>query len=76
MGLRERLSKVMQILENAGSAGQQLREEEAGGEGGDASPAKQASQREARRREGMTAEDREWEQASQQRDRERRAPSR
>jgi hypothetical protein len=65
MGLRERLSKMMQLLENARSTGQQLREE-SGGEGG-ASPAEQATQQEARRRDAMTIEDREWEDASQHR---------
>ena len=75
MGLRERLSKVMQVLENTRSTGHQLREEAAAGDGGAASPAEQASQRAARRREGMTAEDRAWEQASQQRDRDRQAKS-
>lgn len=75
MGLRERLSKAMQFFKNARSTGQQLRKEAAGGEGGASSSAEQASQREAQRREAMTAEDREWEEASQQRDRERRAHS-
>jgi hypothetical protein len=68
MGLRERLSKVMQVLEQARSSGHQLREE-SGGEGGASSPAEQATQRETRRRDGMSTEDREWEQASQQRNR-------
>ena len=75
MGLRERLSKAMRFLENARSTGHQLREEEAGGEGGASSPAEQATQREARRHDAMTAEDREWEQASQQRNRDRQAHS-
>ena len=74
MGLRERLSKVMQVLERVRSTGHQLREEESGGEGA-SSAAEQATQREARRREGMTVEDREWEQASQQRNRDRQAHS-
>jgi hypothetical protein len=74
MGLRERLSKAMRFLENARSTGHQLREE-VGGEEGASSRAEQATHREARRHEGMTAEDREWEQASQQRNRDQQAHS-
>jgi hypothetical protein len=74
MGLRERLSKVMQVLESVRSTGHQLREEEAGGEGGASSPAEQPTQREAQHGR-MTAEDRDWEQASQQRNRDRQAQS-
>ena len=75
MGLRERLSKVMQVLESVRSTGHQLREEQAGGEGGASSPAEQPTQREARRHGRMTAEDRDWERASQQRNRNRQAQS-
>ena len=74
MGLREQLSKVVPFLENARSKGRELRDD-ATAEPGASSAAEQVSQREARRREAMTAEDREWEQASQQRHRERQARS-
>jgi len=72
MGLHDRLSKVMQLLENARSKGRELRDDEMA-EPGASLAAWRASHREARRGEGMAAEDREP--ASQQRDRERRTHS-
>jgi hypothetical protein len=75
MGLREQLQKVTQVFQRARSKGRQLREDDAGGAGDASSAAAQSSQREARRRGGMTAEDRDWEQASQQRNRDRQAQS-
>ena len=50
MGLRERLQQVAQVFQQARSAGHQLREDDAGGEGDASSAAAQSSQREARRR--------------------------
>jgi hypothetical protein len=76
MGLRERLSMVTQFFEKARSKGHQLREANEAGEPGAPSADEQSTQREARRRSGMTAEDQEWEQAGQQRDRDRQAQSR
>ena len=64
---------MTQFFQRARSKGHELRDEEADGEQATASAAEQSSQREERRRAGMTVEDRAWEQASQQRDRERRA---
>lgn len=75
MGLRERLQMVTQVFQRARSKGRQLREDDEGGEGEASSAAEQSSQREARRLGGMTAEDRDWEQASLQRDRDRQAQS-
>jgi hypothetical protein len=74
MGLREQLQKVTQVFQRARSKGRQLREDDAGGAGDASSAAEQRSQREARRSR-MTAEDRDWEQASQQRNRDRQAQS-
>ena len=72
MGLRERLQKVTQFFRKAATRGHQLRESD---EGSGSSAGSQSSQREARRLGGMTAEDRAWEQASQQRNRDRQAQS-
>jgi hypothetical protein len=69
MGLRERLTQVTQFFQKARTEGRRLMDEDAR----QASPDEQSSQREERRLGGMTAEDREWEQASQQRNRERQA---
>jgi hypothetical protein len=74
MGLRERLQMVTQVFRRARSKGLQLRADQ-GGEGEASSAVEQSDQREARRRGGMTAEDRDWEQASQQRNRDRQAQS-
>jgi hypothetical protein len=68
MGLRERLQKVTQFFQKAATRGHQLREEEARDEGAASSAGDQSRQREERRRGGMTAEDRDWEKASQQRE--------
>jgi len=74
MGLRERLTQVTQVFQRVRTKGHQLREDDEG-EGEASSAAEQSSQREARRRGGMTAEDREWEQASLQRNRDRQEQS-
>jgi hypothetical protein len=74
MGLRERLQTVTQFFQNAATKGRRLREEERG-ENDAPSAGEQIRQREERRRGGMTAEDQDWEQASQQRNRERQAQS-
>ena len=70
MGLRERLTQVTQFFRTARTKGRKLMDEDARRA---PSAEEQASQREDRRLGGMTAEDREWEQASLQRDRERQA---
>ena len=75
MGLRERLQKVTQFFQKAATRGHQLREEEARDEGAATSAGEQDRRREERRLGGMTAEDRDWEKASQQRDRDRQAQS-
>jgi hypothetical protein len=75
MGLRERLQSVTQFFQKAAVKGHQLREDEARDEGQASSAGEQSRQREERRLGGMTAEDREWEQASQQRDRDRQSQS-
>ena len=71
MGLRERVQMVTQFLQKAATKGHQLREEEAPDESHAPSVGEQSRQREERRLGGMTAEDRAWEQASQQRARDR-----
>jgi hypothetical protein len=75
MGLRERLQNVTQYFQKAATRGHELREEEARDEGAASSEGEQSRQREEQRLSGMTAEDRDWEQASQQRDRDRHAQS-
>ena len=75
MGLRERLQAVTQFFQKAATRGHQLREEEARDEGAATSADEQDRGREERRLGGMTAEDRDWEKASQQRDRDRQAQS-
>jgi hypothetical protein len=75
MGLRERLQTVTQFFQNAATKGRQLRQEDERGENDAPSAGEQTRQREERRRGGMTAEDRDWEQASQQRNRDRQAQS-
>jgi hypothetical protein len=73
MGLRERLQAVTQLFQKAASRGHQLRQEDERGENHAPSSGEQSRQREERRRGAMTAEDREWEEASQQRSRDRQA---
>ncbi len=70
MGLRERWTQVTQFFQKARTEGRHLMEEDARRA---ASAEEQVSQREDRRLGGMTAEDREWEQASLQRNRDRQA---
>jgi hypothetical protein len=72
MGLRERLQSVTQLLQKAATRGHELRQEDERGENG-ASSGEQTRQREERRLGGMSAEDRDWEQTSQQRNRDRQA---
>jgi len=72
MELREQLRAVTQVFQRARTEGRKLREE-ATGEREALSAAEQNQQRDEWRRGAMSAEDREWERASQQRDRERRA---
>ena len=75
MGLRERLQIVTQFFRKAATRGRQLRQEDEREENDAPSAGEQTRQREERRRGGMTAEDRDWEQASQQRNRDRQAQS-
>ena len=75
MGLRERLETVTQFFQKAASRGHQLRQDDARDESVASSDGEQSRQREERRLGGMTAEDRAWEQASQQRSRDRQAQS-
>ena len=75
MGLRERLQKVTQFFKKAATRGHRLREKEERDEGAATSGGAQDRQREERRLGGMTAEDRDWEQASLQRNRDRQAQS-
>ena len=75
MGLRERLQKVTQLFQKAATRGHQLREDEARDESTASSAGEQDRQRDERRLGGMTAEERDWEKASQQRDRDRQAQS-
>ena len=75
MGLRERLQSVTQFFQSAATKGHQLREDAEGDESAASSAGDQSRQREERRQGGMTAEDRAWEQASQQRNRDRQAQS-
>ena len=74
MGLRERLQRLTQFFQKAATRGHQLREE-ARDESSASSVEDQGRQREERRLGGMTAEDRAWEQASQQRNRDRQGQS-
>ena len=73
MGLRERLQSVTKIFQKAATRGHQLREEDERAENRASSAGEQTRQREQRRLGGMTAEDRDREQASQQRNRDRQA---
>ena len=73
MGLRERLQSVTQFFQKAATRGHQLRQEDDRGENHDSSAGAQTRQREERRLGGMSAEDRDWEQASLQRNRDRQA---
>jgi hypothetical protein len=75
MGLRERLQKVTQFLQRAATQGHQLRQDDPRDQSPAPSAGEQSRQREERRLGGMTAEDRDWEQASQQRNRDRQAQS-
>ena len=72
MGLRERLTQVTQFFHKARTEGRKLMDEDARQA---ASAEERVGQREERRLDGMTAEDRAWEQASLQRNRERHARS-
>ncbi len=69
MGLRERLTQVTQYFKTARTKGRRLMDEDERR----ASTEDQVSQREDRRLAGMSAEDREWEQASLQRNQDRQA---
>jgi hypothetical protein len=73
MGLRERLQSVTQFFQKAATKGHELRQSEERGENDDSSAGGQTRQREERRLGGMSAEDRDGEQASQQRNRDRQA---
>ena len=73
MGLRERWQSVTQFFQKAATRGHQLRQEDEPGSHHASSAEEQNRQREDRRLDGMTAEDRDWEQASQQRNRDRQA---
>jgi hypothetical protein len=75
MGLRERLQQVTKLFQKAASRGHQLRQDDARDEGPASSAGEQSRQREERRRGAMSAEDRAWEEASQQRNRDRQAQS-
>ncbi len=73
MGIRERLTQVTQFFRKARTEGRKLMDED---ERQGSSPEEQSSRREAGRLAGMSAEDREWEQASLQRNRERQERAR
>ena len=73
MGLRERLQSVTRFFQRAATRGHELRQEDERGEHHASSAAEQTSQRQAPRPGEMSAEDRDWEQASQQRNRDRQA---
>jgi hypothetical protein len=75
MGLRERLQTVTEYFQNAATRGRQLRQEDEPGENNAQSSGEQSDRQDELRGGGMTAEDRDWEQASQQRDRDRQAHS-
>ena len=75
MGLRERLQAVTQFFQKAATRGHELRRDEERGENDDASAGAQTDQREVRRLGGMSAEDRDWEQATLQRNRDRQGQS-
>ena len=68
MGLRERLQTVTQFFQKAASRGRRLRQEDELSESHAPSAGEQTRQREAQSRSGVTAEDRDREQAGQQRD--------
>jgi hypothetical protein len=76
MGLRERLTRVTQFFQRAKTEGRQRRDDDERAESLAPSSEDQSAQRDARRRANMSAEDREWEQASLQRDRDRQAARR
>jgi hypothetical protein len=73
MGLLERLQSVTQFFQKAATRGHELRQDEERGENDASSAGDQTRQREERRVGGMSAEDRDWEQASLQRNRDRQA---
>ena len=75
MGLRERLQSVTQFFQKAATRGHRLRQEDERSEKSAPSSGEQSRQREERRLGGMTSEDRDWEQASQQRNRDRQLQS-
>ena len=73
MGLRERLQSVTQFFQKAATRGHRLREADKRGANRASPTGEQNRQREERRLGGMTAEDRDREQASLQRNRDRQA---
>ena len=73
MGIRERLTQVTQFFRKARTEGRRLMDED---ERQGSSLEEQSSRREEGRLAGMSAEDREWEQASLQRNRERQERAR
>lgn len=73
MGLRERLQSITKLFQSAATKGHQLRQDEERDQSQASAGGEQTRQREERRLGGMTAEDRAWEQASQQRNRDRQA---
>jgi hypothetical protein len=75
MSLHERLQSVTQFFQKAATRGHRLRQEDERGENSASSSGEQTQQREERGLGGMTAQDRDWEQASLQRNRDRQAQS-
>ena len=75
MGLRECLQSVTQLFQSAATKGHRLRQDEERDQSQASAAGEQTRQREERRLGGMTAEDRDWEQASQQRNRDRQSQS-
>jgi hypothetical protein len=69
MGLRERLQTVTQFFQKATARGRRLREEDERSEDRASSVGEQTRQREELPQGAMTAEDRNWARAGQQRDR-------
>ena len=69
MGLRERLQTVTQFFQKATTRGRRLREEDERSEDRASSVGEQTRQREEPHQGAMTAEDRNWTRAGQQRNR-------
>jgi hypothetical protein len=67
MGLRERLQSVTQFFQKAATSGHQMREDEQRGENHASSAGERGRQGEEPHQGGMTAENRDSEQAGQQR---------